>query len=234
VTGAARFTVDVKLPGMLFGRILRSPHPHARILSMDTSAAERHPGVELDLRLENRRVDLVAEGYDCAIGSPPSPESRLVARPIATLRPILCASPGYLAAHGTPADLAQLKSHRLIALRSETSGRVRDWSLSVRGHLVSFTPRGTVKLTDPESVAAAAVAGCGIALVGLHHAAQALRDGRLRRVLPDLQGPRFSLVIYYPRRTLLAPRTRAFIDHVLATAPKAAYWQELRAGPLLK
>ena len=45
VTGAARYTVDVRLPGMLFARILRSPHPHARILSIDTGAAERHPGV---------------------------------------------------------------------------------------------------------------------------------------------------------------------------------------------
>jgi xanthine dehydrogenase YagR molybdenum-binding subunit len=45
VTGAARYTVDVRLPGMLFARILRSPHPHARILSIDTSEAERHPGV---------------------------------------------------------------------------------------------------------------------------------------------------------------------------------------------
>ena len=45
VTGAARYTVDVKLPGMLIARILRSPHPHARILRSDTSAAERYPGV---------------------------------------------------------------------------------------------------------------------------------------------------------------------------------------------
>ena len=45
VTGAARYTVDVKLPGMLIARILRSPYPHARILSVDTSAAERYPGV---------------------------------------------------------------------------------------------------------------------------------------------------------------------------------------------
>jgi len=53
VTGAARFTVDIKLPGMLFARVLRSPHPHARILSIDTSAAERHAGV--------RAVHVVAE-----------------------------------------------------------------------------------------------------------------------------------------------------------------------------
>src|SRR5436190_6538192 len=45
VTGAARYTSDVRLPGMLFARVVRSPHPHARIKSIDTSAAERHPGV---------------------------------------------------------------------------------------------------------------------------------------------------------------------------------------------
>ena len=57
VTGAARFTVDVKLPGMLFARILRSPHPHARILSIDTSAAEHHPEVRaVHIVTENPRV----------------------------------------------------------------------------------------------------------------------------------------------------------------------------------
>ena len=57
VTGAARYTVDVKLPGMLFARILRSPHPHARILSIDITAAQRHPDVRaVHIVTENSRT----------------------------------------------------------------------------------------------------------------------------------------------------------------------------------
>jgi DNA-binding transcriptional LysR family regulator len=180
---------------------------------------QRHPAIRLDLRLENRRVDLVAEGYDCAIGASLAPDSSLVARTLATLRPVLCASPGYLAAHGVPRLVTDLAQHRCIGLRSDTSGQLRRWELAVRGRPVSVQPDGAVQLTDPECVAAAALAGCGIALVGLHHVAGALLDGRLLRLLPQAQATPFHIVVYHAQRRLLPARTRTFVDHVLATVP---------------
>lgn len=179
---------------------------------------DRHPGIEIDLRLENRRVDLVAEGYDCAIGTELALDATYVARPIATLRSVLCAAPGYLAARGEPQNLADLAAHRCIALRSDTTGRVRDWELVVRGRSQRVSPPAPLVMTDPESVAAAAVAGCGIALIGLHHVARALIEGQLVRVLKDAHGTRFRIVVYYARRQLLPPRTRAFVEHVIETA----------------
>jgi DNA-binding transcriptional LysR family regulator len=188
---------------------------------------ERYPEIQLDLRLENRRVDLVAEGYDCAIGASLAPDSTLVARPLATLWQVLCASPAYLAAHGEPLRLSDLVGHRCIVMRSDTTGRLRGWELGGRGRQPDFEPAGGLRLTDPESVAAAAIAGCGIALVGVHHVARAIVDGRLVRVLKDVHGARFQIVIYYAKRRLLPPRTRAFVDHVLATVPST---EELRAS----
>src|SRR5450631_908670 len=67
VTGAARFTVDVKLPGMLHARLLRSPHPHARIISVDTSGAERAAGV--------RAVHVITETVGGAVEANPAPGS---------------------------------------------------------------------------------------------------------------------------------------------------------------
>jgi DNA-binding transcriptional LysR family regulator len=183
---------------------------------------QQFPDVQLDLRLENRRVDLVAEGYDCGIGASLAPDSTLVARPLATLWPVLCASPAYLAAHGEPRRFADLAAHRCIVMRSDTTGRLRPWELSGRsgrGRQRPFEPPSALQLTDPESIAAAAIANCGIALVGVHHVAQAIVDGRLVRVLKDLHGARFQIVIYYAKRRLLPQRTRAFVDHVLATVP---------------
>ncbi|HVB47585.1 MAG TPA: xanthine dehydrogenase family protein molybdopterin-binding subunit [Burkholderiales bacterium] len=76
VTGAARYTVDVKLPGMLYGRLLRSPHPHARLFALDLDAAARHPGVKAVLALNEsvgRAVEIPAEG-----NSPPQAAPRRV------------------------------------------------------------------------------------------------------------------------------------------------------------
>lgn len=209
---AARGTVKVSVPAT-FARMA--------IIPALPAFQERFPEVQLDLRLENRRVDLVAEGYDCAIGASLAPDSTLVARPLATLWPVLCASPAYLCAHGEPRKLSDLSNHRCIVMRSDTTGRLRGWEFSGRGRQPGFEPAGALQLTDPESIAAAAIAGCGIALVGVHHVARAIVDGRLVRVLKDLHGARFQIVIYYTKQRLLPPRTRAFVDHVLATVPSA-------------
>jgi DNA-binding transcriptional LysR family regulator len=88
-----------------------------------------------------------------------------------------------------------------------------------------FEPIPSLQLTDPESIAASAIAGCGIALVGVHHVAQAIVDGRLVRVMKDLHGARFQIVIYYVKRRLLPQRTRAFVDHVLSTVPTSEAFQ---------
>jgi DNA-binding transcriptional LysR family regulator len=209
----ARGAVKVSVPAT-FARMAIIPH-------LAAFQAE-YPDIELDLRLENRRVDLVAEGYDCAIGASLALDSTLVARPLATLWPVLCASPGYLAARGEPRKLPELASHRCIVMRSDTTGRLRPWEVCGRGGQRSFAPVAALQLTDPESIAAAAIAGCGIALVGIHHVATAIVEGRLQRVLKDLHGARFQIVIYYAKRRLLPQRTRAFVDHVLATVPSSA------------
>jgi len=206
----ARGVVKVSVPAT-FARIAIIPRL-AEFLA-------RFPEVQVDLRLENRRVDLVAEGYDCAIGAALEPDSTLVARTLATLRPVLCASPAYLAARGQPRSMSELSAHRCIVMRSDTTGRLRDWELLVRGRSHKFIPDPALQLTDPESAAAAAEAGCGIALVGMHHVARALMEGRLVRVLDGVQGPRFQIVIYYARRRLLPLRIREFVDHVVATVP---------------
>ena len=199
------------------------PASFARMAVLPSLAAfqERYPEIRLDLRLENRRVDLVAEGYDCGIGASLAPDSSLVARPLATLRPVLCAAPAYLADHGSPRTLADLARHRCIGLRSDTTGRLRDWDLTLRGRTHHHRPDGALQLTDPEALAGAAVAGCGIALVGIHHVARAILEGHLERVLPEVHGPRFQIFVYYGKRRLLPPRTRAFVDHVLATVPSS-------------
>jgi DNA-binding transcriptional LysR family regulator len=210
---ATRGAVKVSVPAT-FARMTVIPHLAA--------FQSQFPDIQVDLRLENRRVDLVAEGYDCAIGASLSLDSSVVARPLATLRSVMCASPAYLAEYGEPHKLSDLAAHRCIVMRSDTTGRLRPWEFAGRGGQRTLQPTPALQLSDPESIAAAAMAGCGIALVGAHHVAPALVEGRLVRVLKDLHGARFPIVIYYAKRRLLPQRTRAFVDHVLATAPSSA------------
>ncbi len=81
VTGAARFTVDIKLAGMLHGRLLRSPHPHARIVSIDTKAAERHP----DVRAVHVITDIVGRAIESEPADAPVPHALYVGAPIAAV-----------------------------------------------------------------------------------------------------------------------------------------------------
>jgi DNA-binding transcriptional LysR family regulator len=203
----------------------------ARLALVPTLPAfqQRHPDVQLDLHLENRRVDLLAEGYDCAIGTALPEDAALVSRQLVTLRSVLCASPAYLAEHGVPTSLADLARHRLVAMRSETTGRVRPWRLLQRGGASEFEPAAALVLSDPEGLAAAAEAGCGIALVGQHFVADALAQGRLQRVLPERAGPRFNVVVYFAQRRLLPARTRAFVDHVVAAVPQVPAMRAMAA-----
>ena len=190
---------------------------------------DRHPDIVLDLRMENRRVDLIGEAYDCAIGVAPPVDSTLVARPLARLRPVLCAAPAYLERFGTPLHPGELAAHRCIGLRSEHTGVLREWPMRWRGEAFTHRPIGGVQFSDPATAAAAAGAGSGIVFVGVHHVADAVQDGRLVRLMPEAETDSFDLVIYYAKRELLPARTRAFVEHVLATVPQAPLLQRCRA-----
>jgi DNA-binding transcriptional LysR family regulator len=189
---------------------------------------EQHPDIVLDLRMENRRVDLIGEGYDCAIGVAPPADSTLVARPLARLQPVICAAPSYLARFGTPAHPGELAAHRCIGLRSEHTGVLREWVMRWGDERLVHRPVGGLQLTEPALAAAAAEAGCGVVFVGVHHVADAVREGRLVRLMPQAQTEPFDLVIYYAKRQLLPPRTRVFVEHVLATVPQAPVLQRCR------
>ncbi|MCC8400610.1 LysR family transcriptional regulator [Paraburkholderia sp. MMS20-SJTN17] len=176
---------------------------------------ERFPQIELDLRFENRRVDLISEGYDCAIGQLKDTDSSVVARTLAPLTLILCAAPAYLERQGTPASVKELEHHEVISFRSPNSGRIQIWKFQVRNREVVFQPHSQLVVTDTEALTELAVAGCGIALLGAHHAAPLIDAGRLKHVLPGCAERRSDICIYYPARRHLPPRVSAFVEFVV-------------------
>jgi DNA-binding transcriptional LysR family regulator len=168
----------------------------------------RYPTIEVELVEAAAAADLVEHGLDLAIRIVEKPEPRLVVRRIATQRIIIVASPGYLAAAGTPIKPRDVLRHRLIGF---TPLAWRDtWRIGKE--TIAVQPR--VLTNNTESVRAAALAGLGLAAVPEWLVADALVAGQLTRVLADHETPSGGIYAVYPTNRLLASRVRLFVDHL--------------------
>lgn len=176
----------------------------------------RYPDVVPDLHFDNRQVDLIAEGFDVAIGGGIELTDALIARELARLRIVLVAAPAYLKAQGTPKHPSDLTRHRGLLRRSLSSGRLVPWSLkSKAGEEVVANVRPVMVLDDPEAMARAAASGMGIALLPRPHALSLIERGELVRVLPDWSADSRPLSIYFTSRKLVPAKVRVFVDHVV-------------------
>lgn len=191
---------------------------------------ERFPQISLDLHFENRHVDLISEGFDCAIGQRRDTDSSVVARPLTPLVLILCASPSYLVKLGKKSlMLESLEQHPLIAFRSPTTGRIEAWTLHGAGKEVVIQPRASLMVTDTEAQAELAVAGCGITLLGAHHALPLIEQGKLKRVLPPYFAKRGDICMYYPARKNLPRRVSTFVEFVIDEARHSGVIKQIKA-----
>ncbi|WNJ96780.1 LysR family transcriptional regulator [Vibrio ruber] len=176
-----------------------------------------YPGLTVDVDFDDRMRDLIHDGYDIAIRGGRIVDSSLITRPICRLKTVLAASPDYLAMYGAPSIPEDLIRHRLIARRF-LGGRINPWGFKRQdGSLITMEPQPAVlTLSAPEALVQAAVAGVGIAQIGIHHALQYLESGQLKAVLFDQYDPgSYEMVIQYPHRTLIAPRVKVTVDYLL-------------------
>ena len=175
--------------------------------------AERHPQLVVDLRLEDRLVDLVGEGVDVAVraGSPPPDSTAYVAQPIFSMRRVLVAAPRWLRKHGTPRDPHQLaKLDGLIQITP--AGTVVRWHLQRAGSSHTIDVRGRTRTNAPIALRDLAVDGAGIAYLPDWLVRRDIEQGRLRRVLPGWASPSIHAWALYRTELRGAPRLRAFLD----------------------
>ena len=198
---------------------------------MMESFVRRYPDVVPDLHFDNRQVDLVAEGFDVAIGGGIELTDALIARELARLRIVLVASPGYLAAHPAPTHPSELARHRGLLRRSLSSGRLLPWALKSRaGEEIVASVRPVMVLDDPEALARAAASGMGITMLPRPHALPLLERGELVRVLPDWSADSRPLSIYYTSRKLVPAKVRVFVDHVIEEFRARGHAERFAAG----
>lgn len=197
----------------------------------------RYPDIVPDLRLEQRSVDLIGEGYDAAIGGGFELPPGVVARELGPAHAVVVAAPAYLASrrlHRPPTHPSALTGLDALLRRSEPTGRIRTWLLrrSRDGSEVAVDPpRVRAILNDPKAVAEAACAGLGVAVLPLIFVADALSDGRLVRLLPGWYQEGGGTWIYFPRRALLPAKTRVFVDFIVERFAAERYAERMRAGP---
>jgi LysR family transcriptional regulator for bpeEF and oprC len=174
---------------------------------------QRYPDIRLELSMCDYPYDLNEEGIDCAIRVGPLEDSSLIARKIGYLRNVVCASPEYLARHGAPQSIEDLKQHRCINY-VQPNGRPRQWQFDTPSGQVGVDIDAHMLINDAESVMQAVVAGLGITQAPHIIAACMLDFGKLELVMTDTISTGKPVWIVYPQKKHLSARVQAFIEWV--------------------
>ncbi|MDC2889171.1 LysR family transcriptional regulator [Psychrosphaera algicola] len=184
-----------------------------------------YPSVTVDLQLNDRKVDIVDEGFDIALRIGRLKSSSLIAKRVAPIRIILCASPDYLKKHGVPKQPEDLKDHRYLHYSYiEMDGKENDifqWLKTKNSKSV-----GDFQSNNGDVLVDAAIAGAGLVLQPTFIASEAVRSGKLNVVLPEFELDPMGLYVVYAHRKLLPNKVRCFIDFIEGYYGAPPYWDE--------
>lgn len=172
-----------------------------------------NPKVTLDITLNDRVVDLVDEGFDVAIRITNRLDRQLVARRLATTRIVLCASPGYLAAHGTPAHPRDLAAHAVFAYSYFASGD--DWAFEGPEGSVSVRVSPRIHTNSGDTCRAAALEDQGIVLQPDFLVGPDLARGTLVELMPEYRAIELGIHAVYATRKHMPMKTRRLIDFLV-------------------
>lgn len=184
-----------------------------------------HPGLVLDVDLDDRKVNLVEEGIDLALRIGQLGDSSLVARPLAPIRRLLCASPAYLERHGTPATPEALSDHACLVYSNTPDPQ--QWTFSeANGRMVQVRVPARLRANNGDILLAASIEGLGISIQPTFIAYRAIMEGRLRPLLTDYTLPAATAHAVYPSRRFVPQRVRALIEFLRQQIGERPYWDE--------
>lgn len=172
----------------------------------------RYPGLAMEVGMSDRPVDLIRDGYDCVIRGGQPLDHSLVARPLAQMRQVVCASRQYLDLHGTPLTLEDLPQHEVIEYFSSSSNKRYGLEFVIEGKTHELTLPKTLSTNSADGYLAACSAGYGLVQTPYYHVAEALQQGHLIEVLGDSPQPRLPLTALYPAHRQMSRRVRVFVD----------------------
>lgn len=174
----------------------------------------QYPQLDLELKLTNETVDLVKEGYDLAIRLGTLDSSSLICRKLARRTQYLCASPAYLAAHGTPQTLADLANHRCLG------GSLDHWRFLENGKLRNWRVGSAWSCNSGLALKDAALKGLGIVQLPDYYVQAALAQGSLVSLLESHRLPDDGVWVVYPQNRHLSPKVRLLVDFLVTQLGK--------------
>lgn len=213
-------------PGEVVGRVrLTVPRSAFQLVIQPVLASfrQRHPRIEVELVFEDRRVDIVREGYDAGIRLSEFVERDMVSiRLTEAFRFVVVGAPAYLEKHGTPQRPEDLGQHECLTFRSETNGSLYAWELERGRRTWRVAVRGGLVVNDGLYCAAWAEQGLGLAYVMEPLVAEQLAKGALRRVLEPYASAVPGFFLYYPSRAQSSAPLRLFVETVRELTAKRA------------
>ena len=199
---SGRLRID--LPGSLCRLVLMPALP---------DFCRHYPEIRLELSVSDRQIDPLREGVDAVLRiGELDDDLPLVARRLATLPLVTCASRAYLERHGRPQTLAQLSEHQAVDNLSATTGKPFPFEFVIDGRIEQLSLPASVAVNDGGSFVAACAAGLGLIQVPLYHVTRQLATGEFEEVLPDLRPPPMPLHLLHAPGRQPSARLRAFID----------------------
>jgi DNA-binding transcriptional LysR family regulator len=190
----------------------------------------QHPDVSLSLNLSDRVVDIVNEGFDCAVRVGDLPDSSLVSVRLADNRRLCVATPAYLKRAGTPKSPAELGQHHCLTLSSDAS-QTRGWAFVVDGEVTHLRPSGRLDCSDGQVLHDWCLGGLGIAWRSTWEVESEIAGGRLVAVLEDFAAPPNGIYAVFPQRKHLPLRVRLWIDFIKHSYGDPGYWSRPVAAP---
>lgn len=176
----------------------------------------RYPMIRPDWHFDNRQVDLIAGGYDAALGGDFDLAPGVVSRTLAPAHLVAVASPAYMAGRVPPLHPGDLAEYNGIAMRSGSTGRVRHRTMrNTAGDEGHAQLDATIMVNDPAAMREAALLGLGVALLAVSDVLSSIERGELVRLLPHWYADAGAISIYYATRAQLPAKTRVFVDFVV-------------------
>jgi len=173
---------------------------------------DRHPGLELDVILDDRSIDLLEQGVDVALRMGALDDSSMTARRISASRRVVVGTPQYFAQFGVPATPAELSRHQAIVYSLRGGGQ--SWSFSQNGAEVAVVVSGRVRVSAAEGIRTAVLGHMGVAVASEWMFAPELADGTVRAVLTDWTLPPVDLWAVFPAGRMPTSKARAFVAFV--------------------
>lgn len=191
-------------------------HPMARHLVIPAlpEFLQRYPNLTIEISSEDRKVDLISEGYDCVIRTGEVAESGMIMRKIGEMQQTNFASPAYIAAYGEPRSIEDLQHHYLIHYQNNSNSRFDAFEYVLNGQTRTYQMKSRICVNNTDAYRTACAAGLGIMQAPRFGAHELLKSGDLVEILPEYTAPPMSVSLLFPHRRNLSKRVRIFMDWV--------------------